>query len=111
MSEKNFSLSTFRQLDLPDLLIDVWSYSELCNTKSCSICPQYLEWSIQAAKQKWSLDFKDFNYIIDNLKKRNKNWFDVSKLSPETKDKLYDVICKWHVRCTVTGRWIPFYKA
>ena len=52
MSEKNFSLSTFRQLDLPDLLIDVWSYSELCNTKSCSICPQYLEWSIQAAEQK-----------------------------------------------------------
>ena len=111
MSEMKFSLSTFRRFDFPNLLIDVWSYSEGCNTKNCLICPQYLESSIQAAKEKWSPDFKDCNYIIDNLKKRNKNWFDVSKLPPETKDKLCDVICKWHLRCTVTDRWIPFYKA
>ena len=69
MNEMKFLLSTSRQLDLPNLLIDVWSYSEGCNTKDCLICPQYLEWSIQAAKEKWSPDFKDFNYIIDNLKK------------------------------------------
>ena len=50
--EMKFSLSTFRQLDFPNLLIGVWSYSDFRLVKDCSICQQYLKWSIEAAKEK-----------------------------------------------------------
>ena len=58
--EMKFSLATLRQLDLPNLLIDISFYADSPHCQDCSICQQYLKWSIQAAKEKWSSDFKDF---------------------------------------------------
>ena len=44
-----FSLNSFRQLDLPNLLINVWDYGDKPN---CPICKQYQKWCISAAKEK-----------------------------------------------------------
>ena len=46
--------------------------------------------------------------MVNNLKIQNVCWFEVGKLSSASKDPIYDVICKWHVKCKVTGRWLPF---
>ena len=43
------SLNSFRQLDLPNLLINVWDYADKPN---CPVCKQYQKWCICAAKEK-----------------------------------------------------------
>ena len=98
----NFSLADFRALDLPNLLINIWSFSDYAH-KNCLICNQYQPWCIEAAGEKWSLNFKDFDYVINNIKIQNISWFDVGKLSSASKDAICDVICKWHVKCRVTA--------
>ena len=102
-----FSLADFRELDLPNLLINIWTFSDYTH-KNCFACNQYCQWCIVAASEKWSPDFKDFDYVINNIKIQNVSWFDVGKLSSAAKDAIYDLICKWHVKCKVTGRWLPF---
>ena len=84
-------MNSFRQLDLPDLLINVWCYTECPNSpvpKQCS------KWCVSAAKRKWSPNFIDFDFVIDNIKKRNKNWFDFGSLSNATKNNIYKAIRK-----------------
>ena len=41
--EMKFSLATLRQLDLPNLLIDIWFYADSPHCHNCSICQQYLK--------------------------------------------------------------------
>ena len=102
-----FSLADFRELDLPNLLIYIWTFSDYTH-RNCFACNQTRQWCIVAAGGKWSPYIKDFDYVINNIKIQNVSWFDVGKLSSATKDAIYDVICKWHVKCEVTGRWLPF---
>lgn len=45
-----------------------------------------------------SLYFIDFDFVIDNLKKHNKKWFDVSKLSSASRDRIYSAICEVSTR-------------
>ena len=75
-----FSLADFRELDLPSLLINIWTFSDYTR-KNCFVCNQYRLWCIVAASEKWSLDFKDFDYVSNNIKIQNVSWFDVGKLS------------------------------
>ena len=41
-------LESFKRLDLPNLLINIWSYADKPN---CPMCSQYQKWCIQAAKE------------------------------------------------------------
>ena len=52
MSSKQlkFSLNSFRRLDLPNLLLNIWDYSDF-EHRNCSICKQYKNWGIPAAKE------------------------------------------------------------
>ena len=65
-----FSLNSFRQLDLPNLLINVWDYVDKPN---CPICKQYQKWCISAAKEKWQDSSIEFDFVINFLKNKNKN--------------------------------------
>ena len=42
--------SNFDQLEIPDLLINIWLYAD---QMSCSTCRQYCSWCIQCALDKW----------------------------------------------------------
>ena len=86
-----FSLNSFRQLDLPNLLINIWDYADKPN---CPICKQYQKWCITAANEQWEKEFIDFDFAINTLKKQNKNWFDFGKISSENRNQIYVVISK-----------------
>ena len=58
-------------------------------------------------KKKWTPFLKDFDFVIDILKKQNKKWFDVGKLSPETRNNIYLAICKTFVKSLITGKYKP----
>ena len=89
-----FSLYSFHQLDLPDILINIWDYADHLKQKECIICQTYQNWCIIAAKEKWHYSYIDFDFAIDNLQKQNKNWVDFDNFSTETKNQIYYHILK-----------------
>ena len=97
MSPKsNFSLDSFRQLDLPNLLINIWSYSDPDHA-DCSICKQYKIWCITAAKEQWCDFFYDFHKVLTNLTTQNKKWHDFDKISSADRTIIYSFLKrKWY---------------
>ena len=71
----------FLHLDLPNLLINIWEYTDKTNDP---ILIQYEKWCIEVAKQKWQPQFKKFDYVIGNLKERNKKFYDFDKFLQQT---------------------------
>ena len=49
-----FSKSDFLNLDLPDLLLDIWCYADYLNDQ---IINQYYKWCVEAAEEQWQPDF------------------------------------------------------
>ena len=47
-TDLKFSLNSFRQLELPNLLINFWDYADRPDDP---ICKQYQKWYITAAKE------------------------------------------------------------
>ena len=70
-STLKFNLNSFRELDAPDLIINVWSYSDyLKRHKNCQICEIYCEYSLKALEEKWKKEWGNFNlYNVKNKKK------------------------------------------
>ena len=65
-----FLLEAFSRLDLPNLSINIWEYNDEKH-KNSSICKQYEKWCIEAGECKWKDIYMDFDYIIENMKKKN----------------------------------------
>ena len=70
MTELNFSLSDFRQDDLPNLLIDTWHYAYCIKETGCNVCQTYQDYCIVASREKWKDEFIDFDFAFDNLQKQ-----------------------------------------
>ena len=64
-----FSKSDFAELDFPDLFINVWSYAGYMNDPIVNHCQK---WCFELAKERWLPQFLDFEYVIKNLKEKNK---------------------------------------
>ena len=94
MTELKFSLDTFRQHDIPKLLINIWDYAYHIKEKGCNVCQTYQGWCMIAAKEKWADQFIDFDFVINNLQAQNKNWVDFVKFSTATKNNIYLYILK-----------------
>ena len=52
MSNLPLSQKKFEHLDIPNLLINIWSYNDESH-RNCSVCKQYERWCIEVAKKKW----------------------------------------------------------
>ena len=62
-----FSKSDFLNLDLPDLLLNVWCYANYLNDQIINL---YAKWCLEAAEEQWQPDFLNFQYVIQNLEKK-----------------------------------------
>ena len=90
-TDLKFSLNSFRQLDLPNLLINICDYAD---KQDDPICKQYQKWCITAAKEQWQDTFIDFDFVITALKKQNRNRNDFGKISSDERNKIYLIISK-----------------
>ena len=52
MTDLKFSLDTFCQLDLRNLIINIWYYAYHINEKGCIVCQTYQGWCIVAVREK-----------------------------------------------------------
>ena len=57
----------FEQLDLPDLLLNIWSNADKLHLP---ILHQYTKWNIEIARSKWKNEYQTFDTIIEKIKKR-----------------------------------------
>ena len=87
-----FSKSDFAELDLPNLLINVWSYADYMNDP---IVNQYQKWCVELAKERWLPQFLDFEYVIKNLKEKNENFYNFGRISSADRKVIYRIIHKW----------------
>ena len=94
MTELKFTLDHFRQHDITNLLINILDYAYHIKKKSCNICQTYQGWCIFAAREKWTDQLIDFNFVIDNLTTQNRNWVDFGQFSTATKNRIYMHILK-----------------
>ena len=60
-----FSKEDFAELDLADLLINVWSYSAHLNEDE--LIKTYLQWCFECALEKWSENYVNFSFVSRNL--------------------------------------------
>ena len=90
-SKQKFSKATFQLLGLPDLLINVWSYADYPDNE-IFLC--YQQWCVEAAFKKWSKNYLDFGYVINNLKKQNKKFCYFGRIFSEDKNFIYRIIWK-----------------
>ena len=91
-SELKFSLDTFRQHNLPNLIINIWSYSN-CNLKKCLICEQYKDFCLIAAKEKWCGFYHHFDEFVKAIE--SGKWIHkVQDVSTEDKGIIYRFIMK-----------------
>ena len=79
-------------MNLLFLLINIWEYTDKPNDP---ILIQYRKWCIEIAKQKWQPHYLDFDYVIQNLKKQNKKFYNFGKISSAERNAIYRLIYKW----------------
>ena len=86
-----FSKSDFAELDLPNLLINVWSYADYMND---SVINQYQKWCVELAKERWQPQYLDFEYVIKNLKEKNKNFYNFGRVCSADREVIFRIINK-----------------
>ena len=94
MAELKFSLDTFRQHDSPNLLINILDYAYHVKEKGCNVCQTYQGWCMIAAREKWSDQLIDFDFVIDNLQKQNRNWVNFDQFSTAARNQIYMYLLK-----------------
>ena len=50
---------------------------------------------MEIAKQKWQPHYLDFHYVIQNLKKQNKKFYNFGKISSAERNDIYRLIYNW----------------
>ena len=85
-----FNMYSFMELDTPDLLINIWSYSDYLNKKNpnCVICGTYRKYCIEIIRRRWVKNPIFFNEVMKNITKNNENFIDLSKYSSMNRQKI-----------------------
>ena len=86
-----FSKNGFLDLDLPNLLINIWSYADYLHDP---IVKQYEKWCVEAVKINWRSHYLDFDYVISNLKRKKKKFYDFANISSADRNVIYRLIHK-----------------
>ena len=73
-----FRYEDFLMDDIPNLMINIWSYSDHHGT-GCTTCTEYKKMCIDTLKKKWEPYYIDINIVIQRLSKRDTRWCDLSK--------------------------------
>ena len=84
-----FSKNGFPDLDLSNLLINIWTYADHLHDPSVK---QYEKWCVELAKEKWQSHYLDFGYVIEMLKEKNKEFYDFGKISAVNRRIIYKLI-------------------
>ena len=79
--EMKFKFDDFKTMDIPNLMINIWGYSEAIKKKKNVSFANNRHWCIRALHEKWLSTYIDINFVIYKLITMDEKWFDCSKVS------------------------------
>ena len=88
MYSLKFSKTDFDRLDLPDIILNIHSYM-FGRCPECKTCKTYLTSNVEIARALWRPEFKDFNQIMNPIKKDE---LELERISSEEKHFIYHLI-------------------
>ena len=68
------SLKDFRDLDSPNLIIQIYSYNNPKQWLKCSVCDIISEFYKIALKEKWEEEWGDFDFVVEKLEKNDRSF-------------------------------------
>ena len=84
-----FSKNDFSDLDLPNLLINIWTYTDHLHDPSVK---KYEKRCVELVKEKWQSHYLDFDYVIEMLKEKIKEFYDFGKIFTANRGIIYKII-------------------
>lgn len=82
----------FNQKDIPELIKDIWTFSDNHGKKKCYVFSRYRDWAIQVLSQKWKEDYVDIEMVLHCLYIRKTHWLKNTKISREHKKFIYSFL-------------------
>ena len=90
-----FTIEDFTMLDVPDNLLNLWSYNNLNkHSKSYDICKIYSDFCEKVLQDQWNVDWGDFKFVMEKIKNSDKTFIDISKFSSMNRWEIIDILIK-----------------
>ena len=65
-----FTKNNFREMDTPNLLINVWTYYYYKpHCQNCNACKIFTKWNVEILAERWKEEWGDMNNAVEKLKK------------------------------------------
>ena len=91
-----FTKNNFREMDTPDLLINIWTcnyYKPHC--EMCNACKIYCEWYVEILAERWDEEkCGEINIAIEKILKNDEHFININLYSKETKWGIIDELIK-----------------
>ena len=89
-AELKFNEETLRDLDIPDLFVNVWLYNYFFKHKPCLACDTFSYLCEKNLKEKWSEDWGEYDFEIGKFKKCDSTFINISNYSNANKWRILD---------------------
>ena len=93
-SDLKFTKQDFRELSVPDNILNVWIYNYFDKHKPCFTCDTYSKYCEEVLKEEQLDDWGDFDFVIGKIKNYDKNFVDLNRYSEITKWEILDELFK-----------------
>ena len=81
-----FTKNDFREMDTPNLLINIWTYNYYKpHCQNCNACKIYTEWNVEILAERWKEEWGDMNNVVEKLKKNDKDFININNYSGDSR--------------------------
>ena len=81
-----FTKSDFREMDTPNLLINVWTYNYYKpHCQNCNACKIYADWNVEILAERWKEEWGNMNNAVEKLKKNDKDFVNINNYSEDSR--------------------------
>ena len=87
-----FSIEDVREQDVPENIINLWTYNYATQYHPCYACETYGGFCEKILQERWCSEWGHFNYVIEKIKKCDKNFIDISNFSNNTRHEIINIL-------------------
>ena len=81
-----FTKNDFREMDTPNLLINVWTYNYYKpHCQNCNACKIYADWNVEILAERWKEEWGNINNAVEKLKKNDKDFVNINNYSEDSR--------------------------
>ena len=97
MATIKYLMEQFEINDVPDNLINIWSYNDVNHGKNCRKCCIRSDICEKTLKRQWNSDWGEFDFVILKIKENDKTFIDISGFSSMTKWEIIDILVQKNI--------------